>query len=257
MTVLFSDVRGFTTISEGLDPKALSRLMNEFLTPMTRVIHKHRGTIDKYMGDAIMAFWGAPLNDPYHAKNALLAGMEMIKVLEEQQPRFQERGWPEIKIGVGLSTGTMTVGNMGSEFRMAYTVLGDTVNLGSRLEGLTKQYGVSMIVSEAVTEAVPEFEYLELDRVRVKGKDKPVTIYEPLGFSIELDKDTRSEAKRFNKALVLYREQNWDMAEREIFSLSQSNPKRAVYKIYLDRIMYFRNNPPGENWDGVFIHTSK
>jgi adenylate cyclase len=257
MTVLFSDVRGFTTISEGLDPKELSQLMNEFLTPMTAVIHKHRGTIDKYMGDAIMAFWGAPLNDPYHAKNALLAGMEMIKILDEQQSHFQERGWPEIRIGVGLNTGTMSVGNMGSEFRMAYTVLGDTVNLGSRLEGLTKQYGVGIIVSEFLAAAVPEFEYLELDLVRVKGKDKPVTIYEPLGFSIELDKDIRAETKRFSKALKLYREQNWDMAEREIFSLSQSNPRRAVYKIYLDRIMYYRNNPPGAKWDGVFIHTSK
>lgn len=259
MTVLFSDVRGFTTISEGLDSKELSQLMNSFLTPMTHVIHEHRGTIDKYMGDAIMAFWGAPLDDPHHAKNALLAALGMIDKLEAMQDEFKKRGWPEIKVGVGLNTGVMSVGNMGSEFRMAYTVMGDAVNLGSRLEGLTKQYGVQIIVSESTAEALPEFEFLELDYVAVKGKDKPVKIFEPLGLSIELDKDSKSEARRFNKALKLYRKQQWDMAEQEIFSLSQSSNTRdrAVYKIYLDRIMYFRSNPPAADWDGVFTHTSK
>ncbi len=130
MTVLFSDIRGFTSISESLKPTQLSQLLSDFLTPMTAVIHKHRGTIDKYMGDAIMAFWGAPLDDPYHQKNALLASIEMIQVLEQQQELFKSRGWPPIKIGIGLNSGTMNVGNMGSEFRMAYTVLGDAVNLG-------------------------------------------------------------------------------------------------------------------------------
>jgi adenylate cyclase len=257
MTVLFSDVRGFTTISEGLEPKALSRLMNEFLTPLTGVIHKHRGTIDKYMGDAIMAFWGAPLKDPYHAKNALMAALEMIRVLNEHQAAFKARGWPPLQIGVGLNTGVMSVGNMGSEFRMAYTVLGDAVNLGSRLEGLTKRYGVDIIVSETVKEQLPEFEFLELDRVLVKGKDEPVTIYEPLGFSIELDKSVRKAVRRFHRALQQYRDRNWDTAEREIFTLSQSDPERRIYKIYLDRIMHYRNHPPPENWDGVFVHESK
>ncbi len=232
-------------------------MLNDFLTPMTAVIHKHRGTIDKYMGDAIMAFWGAPLDDPYHQKNALLASMEMIHVLQQQQELFKSRGWPPIKIGVGLNSGTMSVGNMGSEFRMAYTVLGDSVNLGSRLEGLTKEYGVTIIVSESIKESVQEFEYLELDMVRVKGKDRPVTIYQPLGFSIELDKAVRGEAKRFGQALKMYRQRDWDSAEREIFNLSTMNPERKVYKIYLDRIMYFRKNPPADNWDGVFVHTTK
>ncbi|EDY85899.1 adenylate/guanylate cyclase [gamma proteobacterium HTCC5015] len=259
MTVLFSDVRGFTTISEGLDPKELTQLMNSFLTPMTRIIHHHRGTIDKYMGDAVMAFWGAPLDDAYHAKNALYAAFEMIRELDELQQEFQQRGWPEIRIGVGLNTGTMSVGNMGSEFRMAYTALGDAVNLGSRLEGLTKQYGVTLIVSETTAEAVPECDYLELDRVRVKGKSEPVTIYEPIGLSIDLSKEERSEVRRFNKALELYRSQRWDQAEQEIFSLAQStNTKdRKVYQIYLERIQLFRKEPPPENWDGVFTHTSK
>jgi adenylate cyclase len=257
MTVLFSDVRNFTSISETLNPEQLSQLLNDFLTPMTAVIHRHRGTIDKYMGDAIMAFWGAPLDDPHHQKNALLASMEMIRVLDQQQESFKSRGWPEIRIGVGLNSGTMSVGNMGSEFRMAYTVLGDAVNLGSRLEGLTKEYGASIIVSESIREAVPEFEYLELDMVRVKGKDRPVTIYQPLGFSVELDKTVRSEAKRFGQALKMYRQRDWDSAEREIFNLSTLNAARKVYKLYLDRIMYFRNNPPPDNWDGVFVYTTK
>ncbi|MBN1377970.1 MAG: adenylate/guanylate cyclase domain-containing protein [Gammaproteobacteria bacterium] len=257
MTVLFSDVRGFTTISEGLRPNELTRLMNEFLTPLTAVIHKHRGTIDKYMGDAIMAFWGAPLNDPYHQKNALLAAMEMISVLKSQEQKFATRGWPKLKIGIGLSAGMMNVGNMGSEFRMAYTVMGDTVNLGSRLESLTKQYSCDIIVNETIKTALPEFEFLELDRVIVKGKDKPVTIYEPLGYSIELDNNIRNSARNFNKALQWYRDKNWDMAEREIFALSQANPNKQVYKIYLDRIMHFRNNPPPNEWNGVFVYTSK
>ncbi len=257
MTVLFSDVRGFTTISEGLDPKELTQLMNEFLTPITQVIHKNRGTIDKYMGDAVMAFWGAPLNDPNHAKNALLASLEMIKVLDEKQADFQKRGWPEIKVGVGINTGEMNVGNMGSEFRVAYTVMGDTVNLGSRLESLTKQYGVSIIVGENTKKTVSEFEYIELDQVRVKGKEQPTKIYEPLGFSIELDPAVKKEVRHFKQALEMYRRQSWDAAEQAIFSLSRSNPERKLYQIYMERIMYYRQNPPGDNWDGVWTHTSK
>ena len=257
MTVLFSDVRSFTTISEGLDPKQLAQLMNEFLTPMTHVIHDHRGTIDKYMGDAVMAFWGAPIRDPEHARNALLAGMGMIAKLEELQPQFRERGWPEIRIGVGINTGPMNVGNMGSEFRMAYTVLGDAVNLGSRLEGLTKGYGVQIIVNETTRETVPEFAYRELDRVRVKGKDKPVTIYEPVGPIEALDKTVRDEIKLYQEALKLYRAQNWDMAELQFLNLQQTAPERVLYQLYAARIGVYRENPPGENWDGVFTHLTK
>ena len=155
LSVLFTDVRGFTTISEGLDPKELSKLMNEFLTPLSRIIYRHRGTIDKYMGDCIMAFWGAPLNDPQNARNAVLAGLEMHKTMESLQPHFKDKGWPPIYIGVGVNSGRMNVGNMGSEIRLAYTVMGDAVNLASRLEGITKQYGVSMIVGESTAQPDP------------------------------------------------------------------------------------------------------
>ena len=181
MTVLFCDIRDFTTISEAMPPEVLSEWLNDFLTPMTRIIHKHGGAIDKYMGDAIMAFWGAPLPDENHAENGVRAAIEMIAYLEPFNVEARAKGLPEVNIGVGLNTGDMSVGNMGSEFRMAYTVVGDAVNLGSRLEGLTKQYGVSIIVSEFTREAAPNFIYEHLDRVKVKGKNDAVTIYSCTG----------------------------------------------------------------------------
>ncbi|MBA3695765.1 MAG: adenylate/guanylate cyclase domain-containing protein [Methylotenera sp.] len=257
MTVLFSDVRGFTTISEGLDPKQLTKLMNEFLTPMTHIIHHSRGTIDKYMGDAIMAFWGAPLTDHEHARHALNAAIEMIKALDALQRSFAEKGWPPINIGVGLNSGLMTVGNMGSEFRMAYTVMGDAVNLGSRLESLTKNYGVHIIVSEFTRDLVPDFVYRELDMVRVKGKDKPVTIFEPICEEANVDKPTRDTLKVYKEALKLYRNQNWDLAEMQFINLQKLEPQRYVYEMYIKRITHFRQNPPEPHWDGVYNFETK
>lgn len=257
MTVLFSDVRGFTTISEGLDPKELSELMNEYLTPMTQIIHEHRGTIDKYMGDAIMAFWGAPLHDAQHARHALDAAMEMIQHLTEMQPIFKLKGWPEIQIGIGLNTGVMSVGNMGSQFRIAYTVLGDSVNLGSRLEGLTKQYGVQIIVSEATQAAVPEYLYRELDRVRVKGKDQPVAIFEPIGLRNKVDVQTVVEIGCYEQALENYRQQKWAEAKTQFAELHQQSPGQVLYRLYAERVEYFMENPPAENWDGVYTFTTK
>ncbi|MGB1109641.1 MAG: CHASE2 domain-containing protein, partial [Gammaproteobacteria bacterium] len=219
MSVLFSDVRGFTTLSENMDPKQLTTLMNTMLTPMTGVIHKNRGTIDKYMGDAIMAFWGAPLNDPEHATHAVEAGLGMIESLDVINAEFDRRGWPNIKVGVGVNTGSMNVGNMGSEFRMAYTVLGDAVNLGSRLEGLTKFYGALFVVSESTKAEAPGFVYRELDKVKVKGKDEPVAIFEVVGREGQVDEATTSAIKRYQNALKLYRRQQWDQAEINFASL--------------------------------------
>ena len=257
MTVLFSDVRGFTGIAESLRPRELSQLMNEFLTPMTKVIHRHRGTIDKYIGDAIMAFWGAPLDDPDHARNAMIAAVEMQGALQTLNPEFKKRGWPEVQIGIGINTGRMRVGNMGSEFRMAYTVMGDAVNLGSRLEGLTKHYGVKIISGEGTAEAVPDWAFMQLDRVRVKGKDKPVAVFEPIGPRASLDADTRAMLSRHRHALRAYREADWDSAEREFFNLYQSYPDRRIFQIYLDRITHFRSQPPSPEWSGVFKSISK
>ena len=257
MTILFSDVRGFTTISEGLDPKKLSLLMNEFLTPLSRVIYKHRGTIDKYMGDCIMAFWGAPLQDKDHARNAILAAIEMQATLQALQPHFKERGWPEIQVGVGINTGRVSVGNMGSEVRVAYTVMGDEVNLASRLEGITKQYGVGIIVGENTRNLVKDFLYRELDHVRVKGKDKPVAIYEPLALVGEASKALHDEVKLFHEVRRLYRKQDWDQAELQLMNLQRMSPGAALYRIYAERVIYFRKNPPNADWDGVFVFQTK
>lgn len=257
MTVLFSDVRGFTTISEGLSPTQLTELMNEFLTPMTKVIHKHRGTIDKYMGDAIMAFWGAPLSDPQHARHALLAAMDMVDQLHALENHFNAKGWPPIKIGVGLNTGEMTVGNMGSEFRLAYTVMGDAVNLGSRLEGLTKEYGVQIIVSEFTRAAVPDFAFRELDCVRVKGKERPVKIYEPLGLAADLAAADLEELAQYAQALRLYQAQSWLPAGEEFARLQRLYPTRKLYPLYASRATYFSQNPPGANWDGSYTFLTK
>ena len=204
-----------------------------------------------------MATQSARPGCPQHARHALDAALDMVAVLPEINERFRQRGWPEINIGVGLNTGTMSVGNMGSEFRMAYTVMGDAVNLGSRLEGLTKQYGVNIIVSEFTKAAVPEYAYRELDRVRVKGKEEPVVIYQPIGLANQLETGTLARLERFHEALELYREQKWDAAERIINSISREADRYMIYDIYLERIAAFRENPPGDNWDGVFTHTSK
>ena len=257
LSVLFTDVRGFTTISEGLDPKELSKLMNEFLTPLTRIIYKHRGTIDKYMGDCIMAFWGAPLNDPQHARNAVMAGLEMHRVLDELQPHFKDKGWPPIYIGVGVNSGRMSVGNMGSDVRLAYTVMGDAVNLASRLEGITKQYGVKMIVGESTRTEVPEVVFRELDKVKVKGKETPVSIFEPIGLSGETKKPVQDELNLWGQTLKLYRARDWDMAELQLINLTKVNPGSGLYALFLKRIAHLRQNPPEQGWDGSWKFEAK
>ncbi|NKC16936.1 MAG: CHASE2 domain-containing protein [Gammaproteobacteria bacterium] len=258
MTVLFTDVRGFTTISEGLEPAELSALMNEFLTPITAVIHRHRGTIDKYMGDAVMCFWGAPVPDPDHARRCVECAMEIVAAVAALGPRFIERGWPAISIGVGINTGDMNVGDMGSEFRRAYTVLGDAVNLGSRLEGLTKNYGVHIIVSESTRAVVPGIRFRELDKIRVKGKHEPVTIFEPLGRKEALGDEVRTELRLYAQALSLYRSQSWDSAEIQFVNLKNTYPYRAVlFELFIERIAQFRRNSPPPDWDGTFTFETK
>lgn len=257
MTVMFSDVRGFTSISESLEPADLQHLMNEFLTPITRVIHHNRGTIDKYMGDAVMAFWGAPLHDPDHAKNAMHAALEIIIEMKKLHPEFQSRGWPPLRLGIGVNTGVMRVGDMGSEFRKAYTVMGDAVNLGSRLEGLTKQYEVEIIVSEFTRNIVSDVTYRDLDKVRVKGKEKPVRIYEPLALTRDLSADVKSELRLYEQALKYYREMNWDLAELQFLNLIKQSPACKLYQVYAERVRTFRESPPENDWDGVFTYTTK
>ena len=257
MTVLFSDVRNFTTISEGLAPTELTAMMNAYLTHMTESIQQDRGTIDKYIGDAIMAFWGAPLKDEKHAEHALNSALAMQKKVKEIGPDFIKRGWPKLEIGVGLNCGMMNVGDMGSTFRRAYTVLGDAVNLAARLEGLTKEYGVGILVSENIVNAVPAVIYRELDRVRVKGKLEPISIYEPIAAKGEVANQLLDEIDRFHRVLDRFRQQKWDDAEASLTKLLEADPKRKVYRVYLDRIALLRAKPPGANWDGVFTFTTK
>ena len=258
MTVLFSDIRNFTTISEGMEPKDLMCMMNEYLTPMTRLIidkNKFQGTIDKYIGDAIMAFWGAPLFDAQHAQHAVLAALEMQRLAAELSAQFKAKNWPEIRIGVGLNTGMMAVGNMGSSFRRAYTVLGDPVNLAARLEGLTKEYGVGILVSESTKDGTVDIVYRELDRVRVKGKGLAVSIYEPVGISAEVSAQQLGNIRQFQQALAHYRAQQWDEAVAILQSLPQTD--EVLVRLYMRRIAEMRAHPPGKEWDGVTPFATK
>lgn len=257
LTVLFSDVRNFTSISEGLEPKELTAFINEYLTAMTRVIRSHHGTLDKYIGDAIMAFWGAPVNDPDHPRNAVISALEMQATAQLLREQFMVRGWPEIRIGVGINTGIMVVGDMGSAVRKAYTVMGDSVNLASRLEGLCKVYGAGIVLSEMTKNMVSGIVYRELDRVRVKGKDEPVLIYEPLGFEEQVNNAELDELKLFQRALKLYRALDWDMAELQLINLQKMAPSVQLYQLFLERIKHFRANPPQAGWDGVWVYESK
>lgn len=257
MTVLFSDIRGFTSISESMEPKALCELINAILTPVTQAIHETQGTIDKYIGDAVMAFWGAPLHDPHHAHNAVSSALMIVKILEKLRLLFIAKGWPSIDMGIGINTGIMNVGNMGSQFRMAYTVIGDAVNLGSRLEGLTKHYGVKIIVSETTRQAAPEFIYRELDMVRVKGKQQALVIYEPLANQSSINDEQLHDLYLLQHGLLCYRQQQWQSA-REIFDqLAAKYPGDKLYTLYLQRIRHYQLTPPDDDWDGIFTHTDK
>lgn len=259
LTVLFSDVRGFTTISEGLGPDELAAMMNEYLGAMTQVIQAQRGTLDKYIGDAIMAFWGAPVANPLHARHAVTAALGMLKALPALNAHLATRGWPALKIGIGINTGVMTVGDMGSSVRQAYTVMGDAVNLGSRLEGITKQYGVCTLVGELTYQQVRgDFLFREIDRVRVKGKAEPVGIYEPLCPLQEATPEMIEEIKTWDQVLGWYRNQNWEAAGQALTKICETtNLSTFLYEMYANRIEHYRNAPPGEGWDGVTVFETK
>ena len=257
LTVLFSDVRDFTAIAEGLAPEALAALMNTYHGTMTDVIRRQRGTLDKYIGDAIMAFWGAPIADQAHARQAVLAALEMQAALPELNEQLAARGWPRLKIGIGVNTGPMTVGDMGSPVRKAYTVMGDAVNLGSRLEGLTKSYGVTILIGETTrAEAGDDIVYREIDRVRVKGKDQAVAIYEPLGLASVLGESRQSELRLWQTVLQAYRLQRWDEAELALYNLQRQWPHK-LYELYAERVATLKSQPPGANWDGCWKFVTK
>jgi len=256
LTVMFSDVRGFTTISEGLQPNALREYINAYLTAMSEDIRSNRGTLDKYIGDAVMAFWGAPISLPDHAARAVATALKMQQTVIALNQDFVKRNWPPLKIGIGLNTGNMRVGDMGSKIRKAYTVMGDAVNLSSRLESITKVYGVGVLVGQATRAAAPQFAYRELDSVRVKGKNEPVPIFEPLALEQDLTEAQRSQIDQWHAALALVRSQQWDQAEQIIAAL-QRQQVHGLYDLYLQRIAHFRTAPPPSDWDGVTTFDSK
>jgi len=257
LSVLFCDIRSFTTISESLAADELKQLLNHFFTPMTRIIFERRGTIDKYVGDMIMAFWGAPVQDPQHRQHAVEAAMSMLEQVVAMRPDFSARNWPEVNIGIGINTGMMNVGDMGSEYRRAYTVIGDAVNLGSRLEGLTKYYGVQLIVSESTAAGLEGVLLRRLDRVKVKGKHEPVTIYEPVAKAGNAGSTLVDEVSNSDQALDLYFAGEWDRAAQSFQTLQDAWPQRKFYGLYLERIESLRSQGVGPGWDGVFEHTSK
>jgi adenylate cyclase len=269
ITVMFSDVRGFTTISEKLDAQELAALLNEYLTDMTRIVFDRGGTLDKYIGDAVMAFWGAPIEQSNHATEACRAAVEMMARLAPMQRQWQADGKPRVDIGIGLHTGAASVGNMGSSLRYGYTALGDTVNLASRLEGLNKDYGTHILVSQSTFEQVTarfgdrddgaQFIFRELDLIRVKGKTQPVGLYELIGTrdasidSVELDE----HLAQFAQGRALYRERRWVDA-REIFaSIAERWPDDGPARVFRERCEGYLVEEPDSDWDGVFIMTHK
>jgi adenylate cyclase len=251
LTVMFCDMRGFTKMSERMEPTLLQELLNAVFNRLTDVIRGNRGTIDKYMGDCVMAFWGAPVETPNHAQLAVKTSMEMANAVRKINEEHRAKGIPEIGVGIGLNTGTMCVGDMGSDIRRAYTVIGDSVNLGSRLEGLSKTYGVDIVVSESTRKLASEFAWQELDRVRVKGKEQAVAIYWPLAPAERVDKAIQEELRTWAAFLKAYRAQDWDQCDVLLLNLQRMNAKKYLYELYSERVASMRLLPFDPSWDGA------
>lgn len=257
MTVLFSDIRGFTTLSERMSPEALAAFINEYLSPMTAIVFEEKGTLDKYIGDALMAFWNAPLDQADHALRACRAAVKMLETLDELKKAWRDKGYPELEIGIGINSGPMVVGNMGSDVRVDYTVLGDAVNLGSRLEGTNKEYDTRIIISESTWQQVKEQVVCRrLGAVRVKGKRLPVGIYELRG----VGKPSASEApviELFEEALRLFSTRKFEEAGVKFREVLQAWPTDMSTRRYLAQLETFKAQPPPSDWDGVASLTTK
>jgi adenylate cyclase len=219
---------------------------------MSEVIRDgYHGTLDKYIGDAVMAFWGAPLPDERHAEDAVLAAIEMQRRAKSLSETFQAKGWPALKIGIGINSGPMRVGDMGSQIRRAYTVMGDAVNLGSRLEGLTKIYGVDVLIGEKTRTQLAGWTCREVDRVRVKGKDQSVAIFEPLGRSQDLPDGVHDELAQWGQVLAAYQSAQWAQALSLLQALLAAQPHCPLYLLYAQRLRQFQVQPPPPDWDGA------
>ena len=258
VTILFSDIRKFTTLCENRTPKQIIALINRYLTGMNEVIDKNSGVVEQYVGDAVMALFGAPLPNPQSAANAVHCALEMFEALNIINSEFSQQGIPTIKIGVGINTDIVLVGNVGSSSRLNYTVIGDGVNLASRLEGLTKFYGVNIIVSNETKAQTHDIIFRELDNVKVKGKENPVLIYEPIcRQNSNINKNLLNDLHQYEKALNLYKLQQWQQAYNLFQELEKRSDHPALYQLYMQRVRANLKTPPGKDWDGIFIHTSK
>jgi adenylate cyclase len=248
---MFCDMRGFTKMSEHMEPTQLQELLTGVFSRLTGIIRTNRGTIDKYMGDCVMAFWGAPVETPDHAHLAVKSAMEMARAVRDINADHRARGLPDIGIGIGLNTGTMCVGDMGSNIRRSYTVIGDAVNLGSRLEGLCKAYGVDIVVSESTRKLAVSFAWQELDRVRVKGKEQAVAIFWPMAPAAQLGENSGTELKIWGSFIRAYRSQDWDQADVLLLNLARMNAKKFLYQLYAERVASMRLLPFDPEWDGA------
>jgi len=264
ITVMFSDIRGFTTISEKLDAQELALFLNQYLSDMTGLVFEHHGTLDKYIGDAVMAFWGAPFEEPGHAAGGCNTGLQMMDRVREMQKKWEAEGKPHLDIGIGLNTGVASVGNMGSVLRYGYTALGDTVNLSSRLEGLNKDYGTHILVNETTYAATKDdgFVFRELDLIRVKGKLQPVTIYELIGRAGQnsvygTPEDVRARISLFQHARELYRKREWAEAQKTFQIILDKWPDEGPSRTYWKRCQDYLFDEPSSGWDGVFTITHK
>lgn len=260
MSVLFADIRNFTTLSEAFTAEELSDFMQQYLTEVTGIIFKNNGTIDKYVGDMVMAFWNAPLDDDNHAYNAVITALDMIKATEKLTLLFEEKQWPGVTIGIGISSGEMNVGDMGSTYRKAYTVLGDSVNLGARLESLTKYYGVDILINDDAYKQVSQTGLLcrKIDRVKVKGKSKAVNIYQPIGLASDVDEAIKLALDLHQRAMSSYLAGEWNQAIDLFEQLKGGNVlSTTVYDIYLSRLSELNGTLASESWDGVFSHKEK
>lgn len=251
LTVMFCDMRGFTKMSETMEPIALQELLNEVFSKLTNLIRNNRGTIDKYMGDCVMAFWGAPVALPQHAELSIKTALEMSEAIVSINEEHRVKGLPEIGVGIGVNTGMMCVGDMGSNLRRSYTVVGDAVNLGSRLEGLSKVYGVSIVVNESTRKLVPSYAWQELDKVRVKGKDQAVSIFCPIAPIDQIDDNVGTELKLWSALLKSYRAQEWDQCELHLLNLKRINAKKYLYSLYTERVNSMKMLPFDPEWDGA------
>ena len=264
ITVMFSDIRGFTTISENLDAQDLALFLNQYLSDMTGLVFEYQGTLDKYIGDAVMAFWGAPFEVDDHATSACNSALKMMRRVREMQRQWQAQGKPQLDIGIGLNSGVASVGNMGSALRYGYTALGDTVNLSSRLEGLNKDYGTHIIVNETTYAATRDakFVYRELDLIRVKGKTRPVMIYELIGRAGEENlygsiADVELRLEQFARGRTLYRARRWEEAQHVFQVMIDEWPDDGPARTYWKRCQEYLFDEPPSGWDGVFTMTHK